>query len=419
MVAGAREGTPADAVMGLVPRLVVEPTTVEEAAEALAACARDRLRLAFVGAGTELELGAPPTGLDVVLRTTRLARVVEHAPADQIVVVEAGLALAELQRRLAAHGQRLALDPPLPDGATLGGVVAANAFGPRRHRFGGARDLVLGMTFVRADGTVARGGGKVVKNVAGFDVPRLLVGSLGTLALVATITLRLHPRPEADATVLLPAVAAADARAVVVALRAAQLEPVAIAALVDGPVEDRRGGPLSMALAVRFEGFGPGVDEQVGRLLALPTGVQHGATRLDADAARTFWARHDAARAAGSLRARIAAPPADLAAVAERALQLLLGALRGGGAVAYPSLGLAFVGGEPIDAPTAERAVADARSAVAARGGSVVLAAAPAEVRALVDPWGTPPAALPLMRRVKDRLDPDHRLAPGRFVGGI
>lgn len=156
-----------DAILGVLPRSVVEPATLEEAAEAMKGFARDRLHVAFVGGGTELGVGAPPARLDVVLRTGKLARIVEHSPSDQIVVAEAGLPLASLQRTLAAHGQRLALDPPLPELATVGGLVAANAFGPRRTRYGTARDLIIGLSLVRADGTSARGGGKVKR--AHFD----------------------------------------------------------------------------------------------------------------------------------------------------------------------------------------------------------------------------------------------------------
>ncbi|HEX7487458.1 MAG TPA: FAD-binding oxidoreductase, partial [Anaeromyxobacteraceae bacterium] len=247
MVAGAREGSAGDAVLGVVPRLVLEPATLGEAAEALASCARDRLAVAFVGGGTDLELGRPPTRLDAVVRTGRLARLVEHNPSDQMAVVEAGMTIADLQRQLGARGQRLALDPPLPQRATVGGVLASNAWGPLRHRHGAGRDLVVGMTFVRADGIIAKGGGKVVKNVAGFDVPRLLVGSLGTLAMIGTVTFRLHPLPEADATVLLPGLDPAAARALVAAIRGSQLDPAAVAAILEGG---------HLRVGVRFEGFG-------------------------------------------------------------------------------------------------------------------------------------------------------------------
>jgi glycolate oxidase FAD binding subunit len=409
MVAGAREGTPGDAVLGVVPRLVVEPSTVAEAAEALAACARDRLRVVFAGGGTDLELGAPPSGLDVVLRTTRLTRVVEHAPADQIAVVEAGITLSTLATHLAAHGQRLALDPPLPGRATLGGVVAANAFGPRRHRFGTSRDLVVGMTFVRADGVLAKGGGKVVKNVAGFDVPRLLVGSLGTLALVATVTVRLHPLPEAQSTVLVPGLRAADVRAVTAALLAAQLEPTSVAALLEG--EDLR-------LGVRFEGFGPGVAEQRDRFVALAADLRLAPEPLAPEEARAFWSRHDAIRSGGALRTKVAAPPSSIAEVTARALRPVLGAVGQGAAVLYPTLGLALTAGPVADPGASSAAIGAAREALAALGGHLVVTAAPPAVRATTDVWGPPPPSLELMRRVKRELDPDHRLAPGRFLGG-
>src|SRR6266542_2393298 len=178
-----------DAVLGVRPRFAVEPETLDEAAEAMRALAMDRLAVVFVGGGTDLELGAPPTRLDAVLRTTRLAKIREHAPSDQIVAVEAGMTVAALQRALAPHGQRLALDPPEPERATVGGVVAANAFGPRRTRYGPVRDLVIGITIVRADGVVARGGGKVVNSVVGSVPPRLPCGPPRRLALVAEVVL--------------------------------------------------------------------------------------------------------------------------------------------------------------------------------------------------------------------------------------
>jgi glycolate oxidase FAD binding subunit len=409
-VVSARPGTPADAVLGAVPRLVLEPSTLAEAAEAMARCARERLSVAFVGGGTDLALGPPPRALDAVLRTGGLHRVVAHAPSDQVVTVEAGIPLAALQAALAPHGQRLALDPPWPDRATIGGIVAANAFGPLRARYGSVRDLILGATIVRADGTVAKGGGKVVKNVAGFDLPRLLVGSLGTLGLVTTVTLRVHPAAEAGATVLCPGADPAQAWALVRAVRDAQLEPSSAAALA---VSDR------LDLGVRFEGFAPGVEAQVSRLLPLARGAGLAAERLDPPSAAAFWARHDAARTGGTFRAKLAAPPSALAALSGEALAPLLGELSPSAAAWYPTLGLGFVSGHPASAAGTARAVEAARAALRARGGSLVLLDAPPEVRAATDVWGAPPDAFPLMEALKARLDPDRRLAPGRFVGGL
>jgi glycolate oxidase FAD binding subunit len=271
------------------------------------------------------------------------------------------------------------------------------------------RDLVVGVSLVRADGVAARGGGKVVKNVAGFDVPRVLVGSLGTLALVTSVTFRLHPLPEARATVLFRGLQAGAVRGVARESLAAQIEPSAAAALTAA------GG---LDLLVRFEGFGPGVEDQVKRLLGLATRMGLPAERLDEAAAAGAWARHDAVRTGGPFRARLSAPPGATEEGAA-ALSTLLRALPGGAGVWYPALGLGFAAGAPAAPDAVASAAGDARGALAALGGALVVCEAPAEVRARLDAWGPPPGALDLMRRLKARLDPEGLLAPGRFAGGI
>ena len=408
----SRPGAEEDAILGARPGTVYEPATVDEAAEIVRGSARSGQTLAFVGGGTDLELGAPPAKLDAVIRTGRLARIVEHAPSDQIVVVEAGLTLGALQAALASHGQRLALDPPQPDRKTLGGIIAANAFGPRRARFGSVRDLIIGVSFVRADGMAARGGGKVVKNVAGFDLPKLLVGSLGTLGLITTANFRLHPLPEEETTVLLPGRTAAEIRALVRAMREAQLEPSSVVALW-------RGAGL-FDLAARFEGFRAGVAEQCDRLTARAR-AQVGVVceTLDGTAAREFWSRHDALRATPSLRAKLAALPAHIEPIAAEVLPGPLAAIADSAFLWYATLGLGFLSGSPADPEAAALALRAARERMAGLGGTLVLEAAPGAIRSRMDVWGPPPPALPLMRSIKERFDPERRLAPGRFVGGI
>jgi glycolate oxidase FAD binding subunit len=404
--AAARPVEPADDVGGVRPSFAVEPGSLAEAAEAMRALAADRLAVAFVGGGTELSLGAPPRRLDAVLRTRRLATVREHAPSDQIVAVEGGMTLAALQRALAPHGQRLALDPPDPERATVGGVVAASGWGPRRTRFGAVRDLVIGVTVVRADGVVAHGGGKVVKNVAGFDLPRLLCGSLGTLGLVAEVVFRLHPLPEASATAVFEGLAGIDVRDTVPALRELAVEPTALAAFPAG-------GKLT--LAVRFEGFAPGVRDQIERVLARAGG----GARLEGAEEAALWARHDALRAAGAVRAKATFAPAALVKALD-ALAPLRDALGGEGPIVHPALGIALLGGEGKDPEAVAAAVGFARAALRPLGsGALVLADAPPAVRSRVDVWGPPPPGIEVMRRLKRELDPDGRLAPGRFVGGI
>ncbi len=410
MSAFSRPAAEGDAVLGVRPETVFEPATVEEAVEAVAGSARDGKALAFVGGGTDLELGAAPKRLDAVVRTGRLARIVEHAPSDQIVIVEAGLTLGELQGALASHRQRLALDPPLPERKTLGGIVAANAYGPRRARFGSVRDLLIGVSFVRADGTLARGGGKVVKNVAGFDLPKLMVGSLGTLGLIATATFRLHPLTEEEVTLLLPGRAAGDVRALVAAIRKAQLEPTSVvAAWRESDLFD---------VAVRFEGFRAGVSEQRERLAGLV--LAGGASDAhDEPSARAFWSRHDGLRTEPALRARLTAMPASIESVAKEVLPRLLGGLDTPSFLWYATLGVGFLAGTPADAGASADAIQSARQRLSGFGGSLTLEAAPAAIRERLDVWGPAPPSLSLMQSVKNRFDPEARLAPGRFVGGI
>jgi glycolate oxidase FAD binding subunit len=404
-----------DAIAGVRPRAAYAPATLDECAEVMAMAARERLRLGFVGGGTALAMGAAPAGLDAVVRSERLVRIVEHAPADMVAVVEAGVTLAALQATLAAHGQRLAIDPPCPERATIGGLVAAAGFGPLRARYGAIRDLIIGVTLVRADGTVARGGGKVVKNVAGFDLPKVACGSFGTLGMIATATFRLHPLPETTRTVLIAGIRPEQVVAVIAAARTAQLEPTCTVAI-------SAAGEQGFDLGVRFEGFGRGVDEQVARLVELAGKAGLPAQPLTDEAAAAFWRRHDAVRTAAPLRVRVAALPTRFPEVAAR--------LAGLGSLAwYATLGIGFAGG--IDrgagstggtttggAASATAAILAARAALVAEGGSLVVEDAPAELRS-IEPWGPPPPAFAIMQRLKQRFDPDGRLNPGRFVGGL
>ena len=412
-LSNARPASADDAILGVLPKEVVTPETVEEAASDLAEAARARSRVAFVGGGTALSLGSRPHGLNLVLTTEKLGRLVEHVPSDQVITVEAGMTLDAFQRAVAASGQRLALDAPLPERATLGGLLATNGFGPLRTRYGTLRDLLLGVTIVRADGTPARSGSKVVKNVAGFDLPKMMVGSLGTLGLIATATFRLHPLPERTATLLLPGRTPKEIRALVLALRDAQLEPAAAAALLSGGGFD---------LGLRYEGFEAGVVEQVERTQALAAKAGATCDALDDAAAKSFWEKHDAVRTAGPLRAKVSMLPAALGDFLERVWAPGLGSFRGAACVVYPTLGILFSSLSALDSADeleAARAIASARTALAAGGGTLVLEEAPPGVRAHVDVWGPAPAGIALMRRLKERLDPDALLNPGRFTGGI
>ena len=338
----------------------LRPGTIEEAQAMLA---ESRRSVAFVGGGTAL--GRLPE-VEAVIRTSALDRIVEYAATDQVVVAEAGVTLRSLQQELAKHGQRLALEVPFADRATLGGIVAANSFGPLRARYGSVRDLIIGVSILRADGARAKGGGKVVKTVAGFDLPKLMCGSRGTLGMIATVTFRVHPVPEHSVTIAARGLAAAAVFELVRKLRALQLEAAAALAVRT---------PRGWDLALRIEGFKAGVVQQREKLPEL------------ADAPASLWDEHLASRGPvrfGALLTQL--PQIDSAFAGETRLSW------------YPTLGLGFAG-----------AAGAARSALPAPGGWLVSD----------DDWGAPPASLPLHQAMKVRLDPERRLAPGTFVGGI
>lgn len=267
-----RPGRPDDAVGGVVPREVVRPGTVEQVAEVLRAAAADRLTVLPVGGRSKLTWAAPPRSCDVLLDLTGLDRIVEHVAGDLTVVAEAGVRLADLQAHVGRAGQLLALDPP-EDGATLGGVVSANAAGPRRLRYGTARDLLIGITVVLADGTVARAGGKVVKNVAGYDLGKLFTGAHGTLGVVASTTWRLHPVPPARRVVTLELPDAAAAGPLSVALARSTLTPSAV------ELVGRAGG--AARLVVLFESIAESVAGQARSAVALLGGGQESADLPD------------------------------------------------------------------------------------------------------------------------------------------
>jgi glycolate oxidase FAD binding subunit len=410
---------PGTAVDGVPVARVARPGSVAEAGQVLAAAAADGLAVAFVGGGSKLGLGNPPERVDLLVSTERLDQVLEHAAGDLVVRVQGGARLADLQAALAPAGQWLALDPPEPR-ATVGGVVAANASGPRRLRYGTVRDLIIGITVVLADGTVARAGGKVVKNVAGYDLAKLFCGSLGTLGLVAEATFRLHPLPAAAAVVTLEVDSPQRVGAAVGPLLRSALEPSAVElAWPDWQLPGR--------LTVVFEGIRPGVEAQaaacaelLGRVgTAAVAGPDETDAALDTLGVRPFEK--------ADVGVKVTCPPADLAAVLE---DLRAGPSPWLGPVhAHAGTGVLWVasdfgegeleasGGRMV--PALAGAVTAARERLAALGGSLVLVKAPPELKRAVDAWGPAGDAVGLMRRVKERFDPDRRLSPGRFVGGI
>jgi len=386
-----RPGTDADAVAGVVPTQVVRPVSVAEVVDVLRTARAERATVVPVGAGTKTGWAAPPTSCDVVLDTTGLGRVVEHTAGDLVVVAEAGVRLEALQAQVGRAGQMLALDPP-EQGATLGGLVSANASGPRRLRYGTVRDLLIGVTVVLADGTTARAGGKVVKNVAGYDLGKLYTGAHGSLGVLVSTTWRLHPLPPARGAVVVPVADAAEAGRLTQLVARSTLTPSAC---------ELRSDDDGLRLVVLFESIAESVESQ-SRAAVATLGGEAVAEELPA----WFGERPGAA---GDLILRLAYAPFALPAVLAALPATAVCTASACTGVAYAAL--------PGDEGSA--ALPGLRAALTPYDGTAVVLSAPAGVREGLDHWGPVGDALDLMRAVKDRFDPDHLLSPGRFVGGL
>lgn len=401
-----RVAAPADAIDGVQPQIIVEPGDEAQVAAVLRLASNAGLSVAPRGGGSKLGWGNPPRSLDLILSLRRLDRVVEHAWGDMTTTVQAGCTVAELQRVLAEHGQRLALDPLWPERATIGGILATNDSGALRARYGTLRDLVLGMTIALPDGTLARSGGKVVKNVAGYDLPKLMNGALGTLGVITEATFRLYPVP-----------------AHVHCLRFQASEVSALHRLILRVLDSTlvlTGAQLSVAadsapvLDLRCEGIAEALDDQVAQLMQFGTGLS--VAPLEPGDWRGYaplWADAEAA-----LVCKVSVLPSDIDALVQT-IRRVAGPLRLDWELKLQALGTGMLRVSGANEQALLAALSILRSEIGQLSGSCVALHAPLAVKQRIDVWGAAPGSLPLMQRVKERFDPLRVLNPGRFVGGI
>jgi glycolate oxidase FAD binding subunit len=365
--------------------------------EDVAAALRDcRGSARVVGGRTKIGWGRAGFEPDLEISTSSLDRIIEHNEGDLTAVLQAGVPIARAQEQFASVNQMLALDPPDLGGATIGGLVATGDSGPLRHRYGAARDLVLGVAVALPDGTVARAGGKVIKNVAGYDLAKLFAGSFGTLGAIVEVAVRLHPmRPTASAGGQGDDPAAVANAAI--ALAHSQLEAQAL----DVAWRGGKGGVLA-----RFAGAEAVPQAEAARRMLEGEGLE---TTVMEDDAAAWEAQRTAQR--GDLVVRVSALQTRLEDVLREAERL------GGGVVGRAALGICWVS---LPADAGAEAVRDLRAALSPC--SCVVLDAPDEVRGEIDPWGVGEAgdaAVELMRRTKARFDPNGVCSPGVFVGGI
>ena len=390
---------------GNPPSCIVYPRSQQQLAAVIATAHSNNWRVLPCGNSSKLNWGGLVKGIDVVVSTERINQLIEHAVGDLTITVEAGMKFSDLQALLAKSRQFLALDPTAAELATIGGIVATGDTGSLRQRYGSVRDQLLGITFVRADGQVTKAGGRVVKNVAGYDLMKLLTGSYGTLGFISQLTFRLYPLAEASGTVVLTGTAEAVSQAADI-LRGSGLTPVQ-ADLLSTKLVSSLGLGEGLGLIARFQSISESVKEQSNRVLEVGQKLGlDGAIYVDGDEA-SLWQRlqeriHYTATES-VITCKIGVLPT---AAVEILTQVELGLIHIGS-----GLGLLQLEGK--------NQVLKVRDRTQAHRGFLTILEAPVAVKEQIDIWGYTENALPLMRRIKEQFDSKNILSPGRFVGGI
>ena len=397
-------------VDGKIPALVCHAATAEEVSLVLRLCAEADAAVVPWGGGTLMSLGNIPRRVDVVLGLEKLSRLIEHDDANLTATVEAGIAAAAFQAALAERRQFLPVDPPRPERATLGGVAAANINGPRAALYGNVRDLVIGMKIVLAGGERVKSGGKVVKNVAGYDLAKLFIGSLGTLGVITEMTFKVSPRPEAEASFVATGPLAACLRFV----KEVSGSPLLLTALTIAGVADHSSECRAVA---RIEGFEEAIARHLRELAAMAEHCGLAAHTLLDDAQQRLWQELCGfGWGEKGLLCRVIVPVGSM----ENPIAALTALRETGECRDY----IAHTGRGTIWALLEERRTAlqaYAWLAAIARDcrGHAVIAAGPLPIKEQIDVWGDPPASLPIMREIKRQFDPASTLNPGRFIGRL
>lgn len=429
----------------MVP-LTQHPASRDQVCEILRAASAKRQTLLPVGHGTKLAMGGWERSVDAALSLERMNRILDYPASDLTVTVEAGLPIPHLAEALAEKRQCLPLDIPFADSATVGGAIAANSSGPLRLAYGTWRDFVLGMQFVTADGKLAKGGGKVVKNVAGYDIPKLLIGSQGTLGVIVEVTLKVFPRPAATATLAFGFGSAEQAAQAARAILGSQMLPQALdlldsaaagmaglAALCDVPFTLLAAAAGSEAVLARFERDLPAL---AGSFRPVSVATYRGPQEAFLwngirEMTPLFLTEHTSGVV---IKASLPFTPLGgfIAQVRRTAEQQGLSAAissRAGSGIVYAYLWAPRTietGLPAVDAPVGESAIVPFAAAIevllgAAEqgGGRAIVEWCPAAWKGKLNLWGTLGDDFAWMRKIKAALDPQGILSPGRFYGGI
>lgn len=396
------------AVDQIQPDCIVYPQTQEELSTIIATANSHKWRVLPCGGMTKISWGGLGNDIDIIVSTEHINKLIEHAVGDLTITVEAGMKFGEIQEILGKHGQTLALDPAFPEHATIGGIVATGDTGSLRQGYGGVRDQLLGITFVRADGKIAKAGGRVVKNVAGYDLMKLFTGAYGTLGIISQVTLRVYPLPETSGTVILTGQPEPISRVAKI-LQSSQLTPTQ-ADLISHGLVSQLGLGDGIGLMVRFQSIESSVKEQLQRFLIMGEELGLTSTVYSVDETKqeaSLWQQlpeliyncgHN-----WEITAKIGVLPTAAVSIIS---QIQYGLI-------HLNSGLGLVRLEN------ENPVLTLRSLCQESLGFLSILSAPVTIKKSIDVWGYNASSIEIMRRIKQQFDPNSILNPGRFVAGI
>ncbi|TAE55178.1 MAG: FAD-binding oxidoreductase [Nostocales cyanobacterium] len=387
------------------PSCIVYPHTQAELATVMATAYQNKWTVLPCGSGSKLSWGGISKNIDVVVSTDRINKLIEHAVGDLTITVESGMKFRQIQEILAQKRQFLALDPAFPDHATIGGIVSTADTGSLRQRYGGIRDQILGITFVRADGQIAKAGGRVVKNVAGYDLMKLFTGAFGTLGIISQVTFRVYPLQPASTTVLLTGKADHISQAANI-IRGSELTPIK-ADLLSSQLVNNLGLGNETGLILQFQNIQESVNEQSNRLLNIGQKLDLKSAVYEDEHELRLWQQlpekiHDFDHNS-LITCKIGVLPT---AAMEVINQISLGFV-------HISSGLGLVQLENQDQVLALRRLCEANS------GFLTVLSAPVEVKEKLDIWGYSGNSLSIMQGIKRQFDGSFILSPGRFLSGI
>lgn len=410
----------------VLPKVVISPTNIEEVSEIMKLASKHSLNVVPWGSGTKSALGNKPDGIDIVLSTKKLDRIIEHGASDLVATTECGISLKEFQSILKKENQFLALDPPhVKENATIGGIIATNDSGPERLRYGTVREFLIGITVVKADGTIFKGGSKVVKNVAGYDLPKLYVGSLGTLGIIVEATFRLYPVPEYSETYIASFPELEDCQETVLSLLNSDLVLTSLEILnpeLSSFIAKRHDLTLdnkSYSLIVGIKNVEQAVKDQISTVKSISEKNNGKGLVLSGLVEDKFW---DDIRDFPQKLIKtglVVCKTSVLVTQIPKVLNHLEQLENKNGVKIYTStragngIFLLTIKGKAV---SVKNTLVELRNFLSSIGGSLILQKAPYEIKKGFDVWGDMGSGLGIMKRIKANFDPDNILNPGRFI---